>query len=301
MSEIDDAARTQPQTDQRQILPGSRIGSDPNVGGGVQPQGTGVQPQGTGAGPVGVGTAGADTFGLDFAPAEGGLLISRIAPGSYWPQLGLRHGDLLTSVNGVPVTTAAEFQRILANLQPGARLPVVISRDGARQTIYVVGREQRGFRPLDYDDRSATPRTRGWLGVYLDARYDQHAVVDGIEVGSTADQVGLRTGDWIVAVNGQRVRSPAHLSQMISTLEPGTRIEVQVSRRDVREMEMTVGNWPTTTRYRYEDASERTGPSGQEGSERTEPSGQEGAESRSETESDTPQQNREGEGSENNP
>jgi len=287
MTEREEAARSGTRIEQNQVLPGSRTGSDANLGG-VQQQGLQQQgQQGTVLGPMGAGTASAEAFGLDFAPADGGLMVSRIVPGSFWPQLGLRHGDLITSVNGVPVTTAAEFQRIFANLQPGARLPVVISRDGGRQTIYVVGREQRGFRPFDYDDQSPTRRTRGWLGVYLDARYDQHAVVDGVEVGSTADQVGLRSGDWIVAVNGERVRSPAHLSQIISTLEPGTQIAVQVSRRDLRNMEMTVGNWPARTRYRYEEAPERTESSGQE--------------DRNETETEAQPQDREGERSENNP
>jgi S1-C subfamily serine protease len=183
-------------------------------------------------------------------------MVSRILPGSYWPQLGLRHGDLITSVNGVPMTTAADFQRAVARLAPGERLPLVFSRDGAAQTIYVTGnvtgREQRAYRPLDYDDVSPTSRARGWLGVYLDTRYDKYAVVDGIEVGSAADRIGLRAGDWIAAVNGQRVQSPAHLSQIIAELEPGTQIQVQVARREVREVDMTVGQWPATNRYRYE-------------------------------------------------
>ncbi len=82
---------------------------------------------------------------------------------------------------------------------------------------------------------------RGWLGIWLspvtlrDAkRQGLHAVkgvkVDSVFAHSPADQAGLRSGDIIVALNGQEVESPSRLSVMVSTIDAGTPISVEVVR-----------------------------------------------------------------------
>jgi C-terminal processing protease CtpA/Prc len=193
-----------------------------------------------------------DVFGMTFDTRQDRLAVSRIASGSFWTRFGLRQGDVITSINGVPVDSVAEFRRVFVDVEPGRRIPLVINRNGTRQTIYVTAREERLYTPYDYQyERYDTP-DRGWLGVYLDTRYENHAMVEAVEVGSAADRAGVRAGDWIVAVNGQRVRSPSHLTQLIGAMEPGSRLDLQISRRNVRELEATLGERPGATRYRYE-------------------------------------------------
>ena len=74
---------------------------------------------------------------------------------------------------------------------------------------------------------------RGFLGVILDDDPDpsiQGAIIDRVEVGSPADQAGLKTRDVIVSAGGKAVTSVNQLRVAISQTPPGTRMLVKVLR-----------------------------------------------------------------------
>jgi serine protease Do len=78
------------------------------------------------------------------------------------------------------------------------------------------------------------------LGVILDERIPNMAVVRDVYEGSPAEEMGLRAGDTIWSVNGQQIRSPSELSQSISQLPPGEEVDIRYSRPEVREVEVTL-------------------------------------------------------------
>jgi S1-C subfamily serine protease len=184
------------------------------------------------------------------------LAIARIAPSSFWAQAGLRTGDVIVAVAERPVDSIVALRRVILQADPGTRLPVVVERDGTRQTVLVTVDDVPGDSPYDYRyERYANDR--GWLGVYLDNRYDNYAVVEAVERGSAADQAGIRAGDWILRVNGQRVQSPGHLSRLIRRIEPGTPLDLTVSRRQMRELNTVLGERPEFSgRFRYDPDTE---------------------------------------------
>jgi len=78
---------------------------------------------------------------------------------------------------------------------------------------------------------------RGWIGVQIQPvtpdiaesmglRSTRGALVAETQPGSPAQAAGLKSGDVIIAVNGDKVESPRELSRRIAALGPQTRVEL---------------------------------------------------------------------------
>ncbi len=66
-----------------------------------------------------------------------GIEVLRVAPGSLPHQLGLRAGDLVTAVDGTPITSLNEAASVYARLIDASELRMTVKR-GARNTTYHV-------------------------------------------------------------------------------------------------------------------------------------------------------------------
>ncbi len=74
------------------------------------------------------------------APSGGGQIGYRIYPGkdkSLFTAAGLRPGDVVTSVNGIPLSDPAKSLQMLSDLSQSQQLSVVIDRGGQSQTVSV--------------------------------------------------------------------------------------------------------------------------------------------------------------------
>src|SRR6202012_610855 len=85
---------------------------------------------------------------------------------------------------------------------------------------------------------------RGWLGVGIEER-DNIVVIATVDRSGPAARSGLRPGDAVVAVNGERVESSRNLIRAVAAIAPGRDLRLTV-RRQGREMDVpvTVGRRP---------------------------------------------------------
>lgn len=211
-------------------------------------------------------------FGARFTTdSSNRLLVRNIERQGVLARAGILANDVIVSVDGQSVTSPTILQRRLLNAQ--GSVPLVVMRNGVRRTIYLDGGQfgygyrdryaydrDRYYDDRYYDDRYYDDRfygdrywmrdqrysasyepayledDRGWLGVYLDGRYNSHAVVIGVQQGSPAERAGIRKGDWIVSVNNNRVQSPSHLSRITANADPGTPLNLEVARWDRRQV-----------------------------------------------------------------
>jgi S1-C subfamily serine protease len=158
-------------------------------------------------------------------------LINSVTHDSVFFHAGLREGDILISVDGHPVRSEADFHRFVV-YERGHRVPVVVLRDGRRETVYIVYEEDMAGDVV-YDDQPQQPvaEAQAFLGVVFDAGNQNAAVVVAVSQGSPAEQAGLQRGDIIVALNGQEVRSYNDAIGIINSMRPGDRLGIEFSRR----------------------------------------------------------------------
>jgi len=108
-------------------------------------------------------------------------------------------------------------------------------------------------RPIIEQLRATGRVERGWLGVVMqdtspeDARRGapRGVLVASVERGSPAARAGLRQGDRVTAINGERVETSGALVRGIAAIPPGQTVRLSIL-RDGRQAELlvTIGRRP---------------------------------------------------------
>jgi C-terminal processing protease CtpA/Prc len=150
---------------------------------------------------------------------QGGLSVSQVQQGTPAAQAGLRAGDQIVSIDGRNISSQQQFFAYLGG-QYGRQIPVVINRNGQQYTIQLAPEPGGG--------------DVAWLGVFLQ---DSEGNQDGAQVtqvypAGPAARAGLRAGDIITAVDGQRIGGSADLIGTIEELQPGARAQLAISRNN---------------------------------------------------------------------
>jgi serine protease Do len=98
--------------------------------------------------------------------------------------------------------------------------------------------------PIVAQLRASGAIERGWLGVSVDDSKSA-VTVAGVERSSPAARAGVRTGDVILAVNGERIESSRGLIRSVAAVSPGRSVNLLI-RRQGREIDVavTVGRRP---------------------------------------------------------
>jgi len=119
----------------------------------------------------------------------------------------LREGDLIDSFEGMKVADAEELRSRLGDLNAGARALLGVQRGGQASTVEV----QAAVLSPEEALRRVQTKT-GIKAVELSADEARRArlpgktlVVETVAPGSPAHRLGLRRGDWIRAVNAEKV------------------------------------------------------------------------------------------------
>jgi serine protease Do len=74
-----------------------------------------------------------DEAGLSWL--RGGVVVHRIAAGSPAARAGLEAGDVVIQVDGVVVTDAKDFARVIRHTPPGRAVTAEVLRKGLRRTL----------------------------------------------------------------------------------------------------------------------------------------------------------------------
>lgn len=106
-------------------------------------------------------------------------------------------------------------------------IPINMAKQVATQLVNT-GRVERGYLGVEIRDiaEDLNPETREYFG--LEGK--QGAFVERTVPGLPADQAGLRKGDAIISVDGDRLHSSDDLIRKISSLVPGSQVKLGVLR-----------------------------------------------------------------------
>jgi hypothetical protein len=146
-------------------------------------------------------------------------------------QAGERNSRLLPAQNGGPRGTAGQ-QRGLGQANAQRFL-----ESDARTNYYNAPSHYATGIGGPADPQNADDRPM--MGIDLDARYPNAAVVGRIHPGSGADNAGLMPGDTIRAINNVPVASPGDLINSVARLRVGDTVRISFTRPHA--VEVTLG------------------------------------------------------------
>jgi serine protease Do len=143
-------------------------------------------------------------------PANGAL-VSDVTAGSPAARVGLRGGDVITSIDGAPIDGAGDVIDFVSTRSIGAKVEVGYFRDGKKAAVAIVLAElpDKDLQLAAGDDvgfglslQTLTPRLADSLGL---AAGTKGVVIVEAAPGSPADKAGLGVGDLIVEIDRKAV------------------------------------------------------------------------------------------------
>jgi len=153
-----------------------------------------------------------------------GALVASVVPKSPAARAGLRSGDLIVSIDGQAVDDPNAFDYRFATKALGGEAQLVVLRNG-RETRIAVALESAPEAPREeVTIESRSPLLGATVAnlspalneqLRLDSSAEGVAVI-GVEDGSVAQNLGFRTGDVVLAVNNERIRTTADLKRMVA-------------------------------------------------------------------------------------
>jgi serine protease Do len=145
--------------------------------------------------------------------------IERVYPQGGAAEVGMQRGDLVLSVDGKPIYGRADLNAYLASFEPGSSVALETTHGSTRRTVKLATRklapevvaESMG-QVLGVRVADAPPAKNGQKG---------GAVVTQVISGGAFAQAGLKTGDVILAINGQTIANASDVERSIGEAKSG--------------------------------------------------------------------------------
>lgn len=204
---------------------------------------------------------------------ETGVEIKGVMPGSPAEEAGLEKEDVILEYQGDRVEGAAQLTRLVRETPPGRTVTLGISRGGASRSVKVKVTEHEGsghkrivtkrieipsidIPPIEIPEIDlpeipllegipssfrlgvSVEDLTGQLGEYFGVKDGEGVLVRSVKKGSPADAGGLRAGDVIVKVDGEKVADSSDLRSAMRERR-GRTFPLGVV-RDRRETSLTV-------------------------------------------------------------
>lgn len=148
-------------------------------------------------------------------PSKEGVIIEEIESGYPAEKAGLKHGDIIVSINGRKIKNFNDFRFKIAEHKPGETIKLEILSDGKTKTI--------NLKLSDLDDYleqlADSSNSASWRGIYVvDINSSQAgkfelgdiesgAVISKIDSESPAAETALEVGDVIVEINNKSIEN----------------------------------------------------------------------------------------------
>lgn len=210
---------------------------------------------------------------------ERGAIVMKVTEGSPAEKAGLKENDVIVSFNGRRVDSVKELQRLLSETPVDRSVTIEVIRGGSRQTVNATMGKRSAFTqeylaitrkaqeesskqlgelmkkwPSEHEFGNLTAFSLAWgrgrLGINVETLTDQLADFFGAKEGGVlvvqvnentpAARAGLKAGDVIVAVDGEKVKDASALTQALRKKEEGqVALQVIRDRRD-RTVNVTI-------------------------------------------------------------
>jgi regulator of sigma E protease len=147
-------------------------------------------------------------------------LIGSVVSGSPAEKAGLTRGDRVITISGDQIATWKDLELAIGLRRPNRDMSVTVLRDGQNVTTNVVPVAEGRYEVSE-------------IGVLPDA----NPIITRVLAGDRAEKAGLKAGDIILAVNGERMATRLQLIDVIS--RSGDKTIQMTVRRDGGEQTLT--------------------------------------------------------------
>ena len=184
-----------------------------------------------------------------YGAKDGGVLVGDVVPDGPSKKAGMKQEDVIVEIDGKPVKNGDQLIDIVAATPVGSTVPIVVIRDGERETLDVeIADRAKLFKksaavtagPSDEEEEEAEI-TLGFSISSLSAAereqlgYEEPGglLVTQVEQGSFADDIGLRANDVVVAINRKPIKQVSDIEAAQKGFKAGDDVAVKVMRRIV--------------------------------------------------------------------
>jgi serine protease Do len=196
--------------------------------------------------------SGSDARKLDLDGRDGAL-IQAVYDDTAADEAGLRKGDVVVEFDGERVFDDDDLGDMIRDHEPGDRVTIEIIRKGKRMTLdATLGSHEDMLTSFSYGVPAPTVGTffsghwkpRPQLGVHImdlnsqlaeffEVEDERGVLVTRVVRRTPAEDAGLRAGDVVVSVNGERVVKSGDISDALEGMW-GETVEVEVVRKGDR-------------------------------------------------------------------
>jgi serine protease Do len=188
-------------------------------------------------------------------PGERGVVIGKVLDDSPAAKAGLKDNDVITEINGQRVEGATQFRRMIREIPAGRSVQLTVWRNGRSESITTkLGKMQEGrririskaapqvfnFRMPEMPEMAPMPdipsiewegggllmgRPRlgidaedisGQLGSYFGVPEGEGILVREVNPGSAAEKAGVKAGDVITSLNGEKIHGLGELRSKLA-------------------------------------------------------------------------------------
>ncbi len=165
-----------------------------------------------------------------------GVYINGIREGGAALEAGIKEGDVIMSVNSVPVNSVSELQEQIGKFRPNDKVNILINRDNKEKAFEVVLRNMAGDTGIVKKDDSLALLGASLEPVSNEAK-QQLGIKYGVRVTSLKSgklmKAGVREGFVITQINNKPVTSVEDIKAILSKTEGGVYIEGIYSDRTI--------------------------------------------------------------------
>lgn len=178
----------------------------------------------------------AESFGMD---KPNGALVAKIIEGSPAENSDIEVGDVIISFNGDEVANSAALPPLVGRIRVGEKVKLKVMRNGKLKSIDVTIAQLPDEDGLALNETSAPKKKDNLLGLELqpltDEEKEQTELTHGLRILSVdegpAKSAGIREGDVLQLINGEKVETLEDLKKITKDLPADKFVSILVQRR----------------------------------------------------------------------
>ncbi|MFZ1684979.1 MAG: PDZ domain-containing protein [Candidatus Zixiibacteriota bacterium] len=199
--------------------------------------------------------------------SERGVVINEVVEDSPADKAGLKEEDVIIGANGSKIETSDDLTDMVDDAKPGDKITLDVIRDGKEMQLAITlgDRSDSNERTFSWTSPTAplaamAPRNFAFnfnghdngsfigvsmtdlteqLGDYFGVKNGNGVLVSDVDRDSPAEKAGIKAGDVIVAIDGEKVADSRDVRDLVQDRKVGTTASIDVL-RDHKPMTLKV-------------------------------------------------------------